>query len=78
MEHIYQIHNWYRVIGIYIALHVILFFVERYKYKHSNLSWRRFEEDSMYGLTYMLIYIDIILVIGAIILWALWPLVYNY
>ena len=73
-----DIHNWYRIIGLYIALHIILFLVERYKYKHSNLSWVGFKEYGMYSFTYLLIYLDMLLVIGAIILWAIWPLVYKH
>ena len=72
-----DIHNWYRIIGLYIALHVILFLVERYKYKHSHLSWWGFKEHGMYGFTYLLVFFDMLLIIGAIILWAIWPLVIH-
>lgn len=70
-----DIHNWYRVIGLYIALHIILFIVEWYKYKHSTLSWYGFKEDGMYAITYLLIFFDILLIIGTILMWAIWPLV---
>lgn len=72
-----DIHNWYRVIGLYIALHVVLFLVECYKYKHSHLSWIGFKEHEMYSLTYLLVFFDMLLVIGAIILWAIRPLVFS-
>ena len=28
-----DIHNWNKIIGIYIAFQIILFFIEGYKYK---------------------------------------------
>jgi hypothetical protein len=73
-----DIHNWYRLIGLYIVLHIILFFVEWYKYKHSTLSWWGFKRHGMYFLSYFLLAIDILIVVSLIVLWALWPLVYNY
>lgn len=69
------IHNWYRLIGLYIALHVILFLMEWYKYKHSHFSWWGFKEHGMYAFTYLLVFFDMLLIIGAILLWAVWPLV---
>ena len=73
-----DIHNWYRVIGLYIALHIILFIVEWYKYKHSTFSWYGFKEDGMYAITYLLIFFDMLLIIGTILTWAIWPLVYEH
>ena len=70
-----DIHNWYRIIGIYIALHIILFFIEGYKYKNSTFSWHGFKENGMYAITYLLIFFDKLLIIGAILIWAIWPLV---
>ena len=72
-----DIHNWYRIIGLYIALHIILFIVEWYKYKNSTLSWYGFKEDGMYAITYLLIFFDMLLIIGAILIWAIWPLVMH-
>jgi len=50
-----DIHNFYRLIGLYFALHIILFIVELYKYKHSIYSWNEFKNEGMYGFTYLLI-----------------------
>jgi len=72
-----DIHNWYRIIGLYIALHIILFIVEWYKYKHSTFSWWGFKEYGMYAFTYLLIFFDILLVIGIIFIWAIWPFVMH-
>ena len=68
-------HNWYRIIGLYVALHVILFLIEWYKYKHSNLSWYGFKEHGMYGISFILVFFDIIMVLCAIIGWAVWPII---
>lgn len=73
----HDIHNWYRLIGLYIALYVIFFLMEWYKYKHSTFSWWGFKENGMYTFTYMLT-LTLVLVIGAIITWAVWPLIINH
>ena len=70
-----DIHNCYRIIGLYIALQIILFFIEGYKYKNITLSWYGFKEHGMYAITYLLIFFDMLLIIGAILIWAIWPLV---
>ena len=70
-----DISNWYRVIGLYIVLHIVLFFMEWYKYKHSNWSWLGFKRNGMYELTYCLIFIDMVFITLAIIVWALWPVI---
>lgn len=72
-----DIHNWYRLIGLYVVLHIILFCVEWYKYKNSTFSWYEFKENGMYAVSYLLIFFDILLIFGTIILWAIWPLI-NY
>lgn len=69
-----DIHNWYRIIGLYVALHIILFCVEWHKYRHSTFSWYGFSRDGMYWFTYLLIFVDLFLMSFAILLWALWPL----
>lgn len=69
-----DIHNWYRIIELYIALHIILFFVEWYKYKHSSNSWWGFKNHGMYPLTCILIALDTLIVISVIIMWAISPL----
>ncbi len=73
-----DISNWYRVIGLYTALHVILFCVEWYRYKHGTLSWYGFKEHRMYFLSHALIYLDILIILAAICMWALWPLLDNF
>lgn len=70
-----DIHNWYRIIGLYVALHVILFLIEWYKYKHSPLNWYGFKKHGMYDISYFLVFLDIILVMCAIIGWAVWPII---
>jgi len=70
-----DIHNFYRLIGLYFALHIILFIVELYKYKHSIYSWNEFKNEGMYGFTYLLIFFDMLMIFVLILAWALWPLV---
>lgn len=67
----------FRFFIVWIILHIILFFVERYRYKHSNWSWYGFKNDGMLDITYIILAIDEIGVIAAIIMglgyWILQP-----
>jgi len=66
-----------RLIIVYVVLHVILFFVEWYRYSHSNWSWYGFKNDGMLTITYLVLVIDTFLVaggiIGAVAGWILQP-----
>ena len=66
-----------RLIVVYVILHIILFFVEWYRYSHSNWSWYGFKNDGMLTITYLVVVIDTFLVaggiIGAVAYWILQP-----
>jgi len=63
----------FRFIIVWIILHIILFFVERYKYKHSNWSWYGFKNYGMFDITYIVLIIDVIgFVLGIIMLIGIW------
>lgn len=47
-----------RFIFVWVMLHIILFFVEMYRYKHSNWSWYGFKNDGMLEITYVILSID--------------------
>lgn len=47
-----------RLAFVWIVLHIILFFVEMYRYKHSNLSWYGFKNVGMLEITYCVLAID--------------------
>ena len=53
---------------VWFMLHLILFFVEMYRYKHSNWSWYGFKHDGMLGITYVILAIDTMGVSIAIIM----------
>ena len=58
---------------VWIILHIILFFVERYRYKHSNWSWYGFKNDGMLDITHIILTIDVIAsIIGLIMLIGSW------
>ena len=65
------------LIIVYVVLHVILFFVEWYRYSHSSWSWYGFKNNGMLWTTYIVLAIDTYLIaaiiIGAIIYWILQP-----
>lgn len=69
----------FRFVIVWIVLHIILFFVERYRYKHGNWSWYGFKNDGMLDITYAVIALDKICVIFAIfsglIYWILQPMI---
>ena len=48
----------FRFIVVWIILHIILFFVEMYRYKHSTWSWHGFKNDGMLDITYGILFID--------------------
>jgi len=58
---------------VWIILHIILFFVERYRYKHGSWSWYGFKNDGMLDITYIILTIDVIgSIIGLIMLIGSW------
>ena len=69
----------FRFIVVWIILHIILFFVEMYRYKHSTLSWCGFKNVGMLDITYGILIIDKVGVSFAIITglgyWILQPII---
>jgi membrane protein YdbS with pleckstrin-like domain len=69
----------FRFIIVWIVLHIILFFIESYRYKHSSWSWYGFKNEGMLNITYGILFIDTVGVIIAIILglgyWILHPII---
>lgn len=67
----------FRFVIVWIVLHIILFFVERYRYKHSNWSWYGFKNEGMLIITYTVITLDklcvIFAIVGGLIYWILQP-----
>ena len=60
---------------VYVLLHVILFFVERYRYTHGHWSWYGFKENGMLGITYAVWFIDMLLItIGGVSVVGYWIL----
>lgn len=68
-----------RFLAVWIVLHIILYFVEKYRYKHSNLSWYGFKEEGMLAITYFVLGIDIIggmtIILMGLIYWILQPII---
>lgn len=69
----------FRFIVVWITLHIILFFVEGYRFKHSNWSWHGFKNNGMLEITYCILFIDIVGVSVAIIIglgyWIIQPII---
>ena len=58
---------------VWFILHIILFFIERYRYKHSNWSWYGFKHDGMLNITYLILFIDTVgSALGIIMLIGYW------
>ena len=70
----------FRFLVVWASLHIILFFVEWYRYKHSDWSWYGFKRNCMLDITYGILFIDIVGVNGAIILglgyWIFEPIIH--
>lgn len=64
---------------VWTLLHIILFFIEWYRYKHSSWSWYGFKNVGILDITCCVLAIDIIIVIAVIIAvlghWILQPIV---
>lgn len=69
----------FRFLIVLALLHIILLFVEWYRYKHGNWSWYGFKNDGMLVITYIILSIDKIGVIIALIIglgyWVLQPII---
>jgi hypothetical protein len=69
----------FRFFIVWIILHIILFFVERYRYKHSNWSWYGFKNEGMLDITYIVIAFDkicgTIAIFGGLAYWILQPMI---
>jgi len=63
---------------VWLVLHIILFFIEWYRYKKSNLSWRYFRNVKMLEITKFTLFLDgmclIISIVGLIMYWIFQPL----
>lgn len=69
----------FRFFIVWLVLHIILFFVEKYRYNHSNWSWYGFKNNGMLCITYIIWFIDMVVVCVAIIMglgyWILQPII---
>ena len=48
----------FRLAIVWIVLHIILLFVEWYRYEHGNWSWYGFKNNGMLEITYVILSID--------------------
>lgn len=66
-----------RFITVYVLLHIILFFVERYRFKHGAWSWYGFKRDGMLDITYIILALDEVgcglAITGGLIYWIFQP-----
>ena len=63
---------------VWAVLHIILFFVERYRYKHSSWSWYGFKNHGMLDITCIVLVADVIgsviVIVGGLVHWILQPI----
>lgn len=68
-----------RLAIVWVLLHIILFFVEMYRYKQNNWSWHGFKHIGMLDITYCILSIDILGVSAAIMIgigyWIFQPII---
>lgn len=70
----------FRLIFVWFMLHIILFFVEWYRYKHCGLSWDGFKMYGMLGITYDVLFADFVLcmfaIAGGLLYWIFEPIIH--
>ena len=68
----------FRFAIVWIILHILLFFIELWRYKNGSFRFKWFFENEMCYLTYFIIFIDIIAIVLFIgihsIRWILQPI----
>ena len=71
----------FRFTVVWFILHIILFFVEMYRYKNSNWSWYGFKNNGMLDITCFILFIDMLGISIAIVMglgyWILQPILNN-
>jgi len=69
----------FRFLIVWVSLHIILFFVEMYRYKYSNWSWYGFKRNGMLNITCVVLAIDrmafFLSIAMGIIYWILQPII---
>lgn len=68
----------FRLAIVWIALHIILLFVEWYRYEHSSWSWHGFKNNGILDFTCFILSIDALVVsiaiLGGVGYWILQPI----
>ena len=68
-----------RFVVVWLVTHVILFFVERYRYKRSDWSWHNFKNNGMLNITCTVLTIDRIggclVILVSLLYWILQPII---
>lgn len=69
----------FRFAIVWVILHIILFFVEMYRYKHSNWSWHGFINVGILDFTCCVLSIDVLVgsiaILGGLGYWILQPVI---
>lgn len=71
-----DISNYSRIIGLYIASHIICLIIEAYRIKNSYWNFKHFIKYEMLLITYLLLTLDLAIGILMILLWAFQPLIH--
>lgn len=69
-----------RFLTFWIVLHIILYFIEKYRYEHSDLSWCGFKDNEMLGITRLILGIDMLgglaTIFMGLIYWIFQPMIF--
>lgn len=69
-----------RFLIVWVSLHIILFFVEWYRYKHCGWSWRDFKRLGMLDITYIVLFIDtfcyVVAIASILLYWIFEPIIH--
>lgn len=70
----------FRFLIVWASLHIILFFVEWYRYRNCDLSWYGFKKLGMLDITYTVLCVDKLLytfaMAGGLLYWIFEPIIH--
>ena len=70
----------FRFFIVWASLHIILFFVEWYRYRNYEWSWSNFKRYGMLDITYFVLRVDTIgyiaAIAGGLLYWILEPIIH--
>lgn len=68
---------YFRLICLFIIMHIIFFIVEVLRYKNNNWNLKYFIENELTTISYLLLIIDTLILIAIVVFWVMQPILEN-